>query len=664
MFAAERRGYEFGNFRLYPAEALLLRDGQPVPVNPKTFKLLCVLVENHGHLVEKDELMREVWPDTFVVESNLTYNISMLRKLLGDDGNGNRFIATLPKHGYRFVREVREIVDTDAPSQSRAQLEVEAAALPNLSQENQPALPRFSRWSKIAIACGALAMLAALIYSARLVTQRVRNAAVAGTLARNGPAAMSSNAQPSDILVILPFRNLRPDPEVDSLGVALADVAREQLSYSGQIVLHPPTSIHTFLGSDPDLERGPQGAHREVLVNGTYVKEAENLRLFLEFIAEQGHATLWHGELLGSMRSLMSLQDSLADQIGATLHVQVRHIGNQPSTNPKDLPSPAAYGYFLRGVGADFAGAIQWQEKAIQWHEKAVSADADFGPALAYLALDYASYCYQQSSLLVPPTEVESSYLDKSVALYQKAIARNGASPAVLSVGAMYLMELGRLDESVALLRRAVQLNPNYAQGHLWLSQAYRYGGRLWESRSEAELALRLDPEIREYSTVNTYLYLGEYDKFLQNLPRRQLGARVLFYRGLAHYYMHDLEGAEGDFRKAYEMQPQHPHAQYAQAFLRALTSQNDEGIRQLRLFEKNYLADGEMIYKTAQAYAVLGDRHSALRLLRRSIEHNFYCYPYFMQDPLLASVRDDPEYRAVMELARTRHEAFKSKFF
>ena len=111
-------------------------------------------------------------------------------------------------------------------------------------------------------------------------------------------------------------------------------------------------------------------------------------------------------------------------------------------------------------------------------------------------------------------------------------------------------------------------------------------------------------------------------------------------------------------------MQHEHPHSQYAQAFLHALASENSEGIRQLRMFEHNYLADGEMIYKTAQAYAILGDKHSAIRLLRQSIEHNFYCYPYFMQDPLLDSVRDDPGYRTVMELARDRHEYFSRKFF
>src|SRR3954464_15409639 len=100
--------YEFGPFRLDPLDHLLLRDGQAVPLAPKTFDLLQVLVERHGRLVEKDDLLRLVWPDTVVEESNLSYNVSILRKALGDGGEVGRLIETVPKRGYRFVAPVTE----------------------------------------------------------------------------------------------------------------------------------------------------------------------------------------------------------------------------------------------------------------------------------------------------------------------------------------------------------------------------------------------------------------------------------------------------------------------------------------------------------------------------------------------------------------------------
>src|SRR5262249_38440845 len=103
--------YKFGPFRLDAAEHLLLRDGAAVPLTPKAFDLLLALVERHGHLLEKEELLKKVWPDTFVEEANLASNISQLRKALGDRENGHRYIETAPKRGYRFVASVSKVED-------------------------------------------------------------------------------------------------------------------------------------------------------------------------------------------------------------------------------------------------------------------------------------------------------------------------------------------------------------------------------------------------------------------------------------------------------------------------------------------------------------------------------------------------------------------------
>jgi len=95
--------YEFGPFRLDPSERSLLRDGKAVPLTPKAFELLVLLVENRGHLLKKDELIERVWPNTFVEEANLTQNVSALRKALDDKNGGAQYIETVPKGGYRFI---------------------------------------------------------------------------------------------------------------------------------------------------------------------------------------------------------------------------------------------------------------------------------------------------------------------------------------------------------------------------------------------------------------------------------------------------------------------------------------------------------------------------------------------------------------------------------
>src|SRR5438132_6220096 len=102
--------YEFGNFRLDAAAKVLFCEGKPVSLTPKVFETLQVFVEHAGRLLEKDELMQKIWQDRYVEESNLTFNIKMLRRALNDDAHAPRFIETVPRRGYRFIAEVRETV--------------------------------------------------------------------------------------------------------------------------------------------------------------------------------------------------------------------------------------------------------------------------------------------------------------------------------------------------------------------------------------------------------------------------------------------------------------------------------------------------------------------------------------------------------------------------
>jgi DNA-binding winged helix-turn-helix (wHTH) protein len=105
MNTAAKHLFEFGGFRLDASERLLLRHGESVSLTPKAFDMLVTLVENSGHLVEKSELMRKLWPDSFVEEGSLAQNVSLLRKALGENEK-QKFIETVPRRGYRFVAAV------------------------------------------------------------------------------------------------------------------------------------------------------------------------------------------------------------------------------------------------------------------------------------------------------------------------------------------------------------------------------------------------------------------------------------------------------------------------------------------------------------------------------------------------------------------------------
>src|SRR5882724_3264514 len=109
----DKHSYNFGDFRVDSVERVLLRQGEPVALTQKLFDILLLLVENNGHVVEKDRLMNEIWPGTFVEEGNLTQNISVLRKALGDGARGHQYIQTVPRRGYRFVGRVDQILGDD-----------------------------------------------------------------------------------------------------------------------------------------------------------------------------------------------------------------------------------------------------------------------------------------------------------------------------------------------------------------------------------------------------------------------------------------------------------------------------------------------------------------------------------------------------------------------
>lgn len=163
--------YEFGPFRLDVSEHMLLRDGHHVPLTPKIFDVLRVLVQNGGHLVEKERLLKEVWPDSFVEEGTLNRSVSVLRKALGESPSGQKYIETAPKRGYRFVAPVTECLHDSSRSivepHSRSVVDIEAThtdsqSLPNTSM---PPAARASISKRAAGVAGALLTVCALSYA-------------------------------------------------------------------------------------------------------------------------------------------------------------------------------------------------------------------------------------------------------------------------------------------------------------------------------------------------------------------------------------------------------------------------------------------------------------------------------------------------------------------
>src|SRR5438876_1048075 len=137
MNGGTKRMYAFGGFRLDAQERRLIHDGKPVSLAPKAFDILLLLVQNAGSLVDKDDLIKQVWADTFVEEGNLTKHISLLRKVLAEAENGQEYISTAPKRGYRFVGHVTEVTE-NGPKPVESGGADPAATVPDAVAEDVP----------------------------------------------------------------------------------------------------------------------------------------------------------------------------------------------------------------------------------------------------------------------------------------------------------------------------------------------------------------------------------------------------------------------------------------------------------------------------------------------------------------------------------------------
>jgi tetratricopeptide (TPR) repeat protein len=256
----------------------------------------------------------------------------------------------------------------------------------------------------------------------------------------------------------------------------------------------------------------------------------------------------------------------------------------------------------------------------------------------------------------------------KALQAYQKALEVSPEQLEARVLMANLFTDTNRVAQAVPLLREVLKLNPNYALAHWELGYAYRFAGVLDQSIAECELARTLDPRVKLHSSaLNSYLYAGQFEKFLRSLPPDDDVAFLRFYRGLANLYLKDEKRAAADFDRAYELEPS-LYTQIGKAFSYSIAGNGKKGLEVLkdteRKMDERGVTDAEAMYKIAQGFAILGDRPSALRMLQRAIAGGFFCYPYIKDDPLLASLRNQPESMVLLETARKSHEEFKQRFF
>jgi DNA-binding winged helix-turn-helix (wHTH) protein/tetratricopeptide (TPR) repeat protein/TolB-like protein len=247
---AEKQVYEFDVFRVDPVRRRLLKAGELVPLTPKAFSILLVLLENRGLVMEKEDLIQRVWPDTFVTEANLTQNISSLRKALGERANDHRYVVTVPGRGYSFVAEVQE-VSLDAtgefsvrellpgiaapPPQPPPQLPAQPPALAPVSPLPSAVPPSPPRRRPLLIAGVILGLLALVAVLALLFYKERKNFP--------GEAVAGAALPPRPTVAVLGFRNLSGDRDDNWLSTALSEMLLTELSAGSKVRMVPSEEV-------------------------------------------------------------------------------------------------------------------------------------------------------------------------------------------------------------------------------------------------------------------------------------------------------------------------------------------------------------------------------------------------------------------------------------
>ncbi|HUO17718.1 MAG TPA: protein kinase [Verrucomicrobiae bacterium] len=461
---------------------------------------------------------------------------------------------------------------------------------------------------------------------------------------------------PVRTLAILPFRNLKADPQTDFLGFSLADEIITKMGYINALTVRPSSAVDKYRNQIIDMKKVAADLNVDTLLTGSYIKDGDDLRITAQLVDVKPDKILWRESIDFKYDKLLTVQDRVSEQIikGLELNLsptEARNVG------PEKPISNAAYEAYLRGI--DFYSRNDFSD-AIQALEKSTALESNYAPSWAALGRAYTTH----ASLEFGGRE---DY-NKAQTAYEKAISLNPSLVEPRIYMANLLTDTGRVEQAVPLLRSVLRESPNNAEAHWELGYAYRFAGMLRESVEECEKARQNNPEVKiNSSALNSYLYLGEYDKFLQSLPVSD-HVYILFYHGLAEYHLGNRQQAAEDFDRAFARDPSLLPADVGKALSDSMRHHNAEGLKLLQntetKVEESGVTDAEGLYKLAQAFAVLGDKSSALHMLRHSIGGGFFCYPYFVRDPLMANLHGEPEYDSLLSQAKTRHEQFKASFF
>ena len=629
--------YEFGEFRLDASRRLLLnRDGAPVKLTAKAFDTLLYMVTHGRRTLDKDELMRAVWPDTVVEENNLSQKISELRRALGERQGENRYIATVPGRGFSFVADVKAVEGEGGKEAAQAGPPEPVAARAGVAPGVSTPRPdqRVSRlrgrvWPTIIV------VLAAALAAGGFYLWHART--------------RSSASTPIKDIAVLPFKPLVPEGRDEALEIGMADTLIAKLSASRELVVRPISSVRRYGG----VEQDPLAAGRELgveaVLDGTVQRWGDRVRVTARLLRVSDGKTLWAGQFDEKFTDIFGVQDSISERVAGGL--ALRLTGEERERLARRYTADAeAYQLYLKGRYFWDKRTRDATKQAAEYFRQALERDPTY--ALAYAGL---AECYRAETIAEDAPSRETLPKAKEAAL--KALELDPQlAEAHTALGWIKFFIDWDWEGAQREDRQAVEINPNYPMAHLAYAHVLSNTGRHNEALEEADRALKLDPlsplagalkgqflfHARRYSEAIDSLH-----KTLEIVPNFWI-AQIMLGKSYERAGRYD-EALEA-LRKAAETSGGTTEAMSLSGYTYAVSGRRAEAERALG--ELRAISDQRYVppYNVALIYHGLGDADETIKWLERAYDERDVHMVFLGVDPKWDALRNDPRFVGLLQ--------------
>ncbi|MGC2764080.1 MAG: winged helix-turn-helix domain-containing protein [Candidatus Acidiferrum sp.] len=617
--------YEFGPFRLDPKERKLMRGSELVVLAPKAFDTLHLLVRNNGHLVERDELIRQLWPDSFVEDGNLSNSIFVLRKALGEDP---QYIETVPKRGYRFVGGVRRLSNAKTPPLT------EASPVQSSHRMHPPPSDAAlrARFRRVGITLVAISVTVVAI------------AAIAWQVSRRSDTPRQSGPQIRS-LAVLPLTNLSNDADQDYFADGMTEALITDLGKIGSLRVISRTSVMQYKGTKKPLPEIARDLNVDAIIEGTVSRSGNHLRITANLLQASPERHLWAETYDSEVADALSVQGEIAQAVAREIKVTLTQK-ERNLMSPARPANPDAQDLYFRGryVNRD---TEETQEKAIRYFQQAIEKDPGYAAPYADLAVVYANW--------VPGANRPLDRIPKAREFALKALSlENGVRDAHFALGMVALFYDWDWTTAEKEFQGELELNPNHVAAREWRARALVTRGKTEEAVAEAKRSLGLTPVVTQWDYATWVFILARRYDLARERAQEMVDLEPNFPWGhfeLAQVYEQEGRAEDGarESMRADELFGTDPKE--LEKLKRAMAKDGAKGYWKRRVENYRESAKSEYVPPVLMAMACvrIGDKQCAFEWLEKGFQERDDLMINLKVEPVFDGLRTDPRFQALV---------------